>query len=49
MDPSKTLVILKDGKPALPDRSPAYARGFVRIPSEKIGLYRDKYRKALPK
>jgi hypothetical protein len=49
LDPSKTLVMLKDGKPALPDRSPAYAKGFVRIPTEKIGLYRDTYRKALPK
>lgn len=28
--------------------SPAYRLGFQRIPIEKIGLYKDRYRKALP-
>ncbi len=28
--------------------SPAYRLGFQRIPIEKIGLYKDKYRRALP-
>jgi parallel beta-helix repeat protein len=28
--------------------SPAYKLGFQRIPMEKIGLYKDKYRKTLP-
>jgi hypothetical protein len=49
MPTTSRLVILKDGRPALPEHSPAYARGFQRIPVERIGLYRDKYRKSLPR
>ncbi len=32
----------------LSDGSPAYKLGFKRIPVEKIGLYKDEYRAALP-
>jgi len=32
----------------LRDDSPAYKLGFRRIPVEKIGLYRDEYRRSLP-
>jgi hypothetical protein len=32
----------------LRDDSPAYTLGFKRIPMEKIGLYKDEYRPALP-
>ena len=31
------------------DDSPAYKLGFKKIPFEKIGLYEDEFRKALPK
>lgn len=33
----------------LKDDSPAYDLGFKRIPLEKIGLHRDKYRRGLPR
>ncbi len=43
------FVSLPNGDFRLREDSPAFQLGFEKIPIEKIGLYRDAYRKSLPK
>jgi hypothetical protein len=49
VSPKSQIVLLKNGRPALPAGSPAYRMGFRRIPAEKIGLYIDEYRTSVKK
>ena len=42
------FVSLANGDFRLREGSPAFQLGFEKIPVEKIGLYRDTYRKSLP-
>ncbi len=42
------FVDLKNGDFRLREDSPAFQLGFEKIPFDKIGLYRDAYRKSLP-
>lgn len=43
------FVDIKNENFHLKENSPAFVLGFQKIPIEKIGLYKDKFRKSLPK